>query len=103
MPTWERILGSVADIIQIGDFFNFDKITNISNTNGFILLLVLVAWFLSNRRKKKEINAMQSEIDKMAREIRVLMEDALLKRGLTQKGIHKIFPPDDKRKTKRKK
>ncbi len=46
---------------------------------------------------------MQSEIDKMAREIRVLREDALLKRGLTQKDIHKIFPPDDKRKTKRKK
>jgi hypothetical protein len=103
MPLWDKALGFIADIIQIGEFFNFDKVTNIANTNSFFLLLIFVAWFVSERRNRKEKGAMQSEIDKMAREIRVLREDALLKRGLTQKDIYKIFPPDDKRKTKRKK
>lgn len=103
MPLWEKVLGIIANIIQIGEFFNFDKVTKIDNTTSFILLLLLIAWFVSERRNGKEKSAMQSEIDKMAREIRVLREDALLKRGLTQKEIHKIFPPDDKRKTKRKK
>lgn len=102
MPLWEKVLGIIADVIQIGDFFNFDKVTNIDNTTSFILLVVLISWFVAERRNRKEKRVMQTEIDKMAREIRVLREDALKKRGLTQKEINKIFPPDDHKKTRRK-
>jgi hypothetical protein len=102
MPLWDKALGIIADIIQIGEFFNFDKVTNINNTTSFVLILLLVAWLITESRHRKEKRAMQSEIDKMAREIRVLREDALKKRGLTQKDINKIFPPDDHQTTRRK-
>lgn len=99
----DKILSIISDIIQVGTFFNFDKITGIANTSGFTVIVVIAASYVSHRRKNKEIRSMQSEIDKMAREIRLLREDALSKKGLSRKEISKIFPPDDQRKTRGKK
>lgn len=98
-----KALSPIADLIQVGTFLNFDKLSGVENLTGFILLLSLIFWYTTNSRKNGIIAQMQSEIDRMAGENRVLREDALQKRGLNKKEIKKLFPPNDGLKTLKRK
>jgi len=105
----DRVLGLLADLIQIGTFLDFDQFVGkvigaqVEHSTGFFLLIVLIAWYNSNRRKSRDIKLMQDEIDNMAAENRLLRQMVLTSKGLSTRDINRIFPPDDKRKSRRKK